>query len=397
MSLSVFIDVLGGFGLFLTKLSGQVAKGRLGRPQGSQTTELGCSGKPLKGWRPANLFAKVFPQSLGRYRDPHLGLGGRRGRRRFSHNNQMSPVYRRPDLLAKGLSSFGIDTLVKEGMLQRVSHGWYATASADSSQVLAATAHTRLGCLSAAQFHGLWVPRPRLGLDGHPDGHGAMASYIPTAYGPATDIHVLATASECARSISQRVWKASKGRTRVCLHRCGGDKNQLVATVEEAVEQVARWHDWETAMVVIESALNLRKVSKAWVEAMLDRLPPSKAAKLRNFRIGSESGTETRVAHYFRRRGLEVRQQVQLTPAYRVDAVVGESLILESDSLAHHGSEKAYVNDRARAGALEELGYNVINLSYEQVWDHWDDTKRMLNSLIVQRKHLRRVKSWRKT
>ncbi len=150
-------------------------------------------------------------------------------------------------------------------------------------------------------------------------------------------------------------------------------------------------------MVVIESALNLRKVSKAWVEAMLDRLPPSKAAKLRNFRIGSESGTETRVAHYFRRRGFEVRQQVQLTPAYRVDAVVGESLILESDSLAHHGSEKAYVNDRARAGALEELGYNVINLSYEQVWDHWDDTKRMLNSLIVQRKHLRRVKSWWKT
>ena len=306
----------------------------------------------------------------------------------------MPRIFRRSDLDAMGLTPRKIGRLLKRGTLQHVSHGWYASNGADETLVLAARTHTRVGCLSAAQFHGLWVPKPRLGFDGKPHPIGTMTSYIPTRYGPPSEMHVLVNKHESSSEVRDRVRKVTGGRTKACVHRQQGDKGQLIASVEEAIEQVVRCHDWETALIVIESALHLKKVSEEWVLAMLERLPRTRAKKLHAFQLGSESGTETRVAHYLRSRGLQVRQQVALTPDIRVDALVGQSLVVESDSFEYHGSRDAYVKDRWRAGAIEKLGYNVVSLSYEQVWDYWNATTRMLNSLIDQRKHLRTVRDW---
>ncbi|MDP9806030.1 very-short-patch-repair endonuclease [Trueperella bonasi] len=306
----------------------------------------------------------------------------------------MPRVFRRPDLTAQGLTWRQIKQLVDNGRILHLSQGWYAEPGADLTRVFAAQNHIRVGCLSAAQFHNLWVPKPRIGPNGEPHPLGKMTSYIPTNFGPASEVHLLASKHENVREIRKRISKTSRGLTAACVHQYPGDKRLLIATVEEAVEQVARWHDWETALVVIESALNLGKLSPQWIEAMIDRLPRTIGAQLQDFQVGSESGTETRVAHHFRRRGLRVRQQVGLTPDYRADLVVGDSLVVESESYAYHGSRQAFLKDKRRMAVFEELGYNVVSLSYEQVWDYWEQTKQMLNFLIIDRKHLRKVRSW---
>lgn len=313
---------------------------------------------------------------------------------RFRNTVPMDQIFRRSALVEQGYSARMIERLVREGSLQRVSQGWYAMEGADEALTLAAQAHTRLGCLSAAQYHSLWVPKPRVDFVGNTDPKGTMCSYVPSSGQAATDIHVLLNNWDSGEMTKKRVWKATGGRSRACLHRWPGSKEELVASVEDAVEQVSRWHGSETALVVIESALNQGRVSEEWVCAMLERLPPTVAHRLRNFQVLSESGSETRVAHHFRRRGVKVQQQAQITPNIRVDALVGQSLVVESDSIAFHGALAAYIHDRRRAATLEELGYNVVELSYEQIWDHWGDTVRMLNSLIKQRKHLKKVRTW---
>lgn len=96
-------------------------------------------------------------------------------------------------------------------------------------------------------MHGIWVP----------------PESIPT-------IHLVANIGESAAKIKQEISRCSRGRASVSVHRAPGSKRQLVADVEDAVEQVARFHDGETALVVMESALNLGLMSMSGIQAILE-------------------------------------------------------------------------------------------------------------------------------
>lgn len=306
----------------------------------------------------------------------------------------MTGIFRTADLIAAGLSPRTIKQCVSAGKLQHPSHGWYATPDADEALVLAAKTHTQLGCLSAAQFHKLWVPRPRVDFTGQVNPAGRMTAFTPTAYGPATELHLHLNNNASASAVRARIVQATGGKTYGVTHRHPKVAHSLVATVEDAIEVIARYHSAETALVVIESAVYQGRVTKDWVRSLLSRLPRSRRNPLVEFQSSSESGTETRVAHYFRRRRVRVRQQVPITPDIRVDALIGKSLVVESDSFIYHGTRESYAKDRWRAATLESLGFNVVHLSYEQVWDYWDHTRKLLDALIAQRKHERNVRSW---
>ncbi|TBW20739.1 DUF559 domain-containing protein [Arcanobacterium bovis] len=65
----------------------------------------------------------------------------------------------------------------------------------------------------------------------------------------------------------------------------------------------------------------------------------------------------------------------------------GISLIVECDSAAHHSQYDRYRNDRRRDLAALALGYHVIRLSYEQIWDTWDETQKVLSNTLKARIH----------
>ena len=103
----------------------------------------------------------------------------------------------------------------------------------------------------------------------------------------------------------------------------------------------------------------------------------------------AESGSETRVRRYLERKGVTVKAQVRIDSIGRVDLVVGNSLIIECDSMAHHGSVEGYHRDRERDANALQLGYRVLRLTWEQIWLRWDETKQLLDQLTSSRFHRR--------
>lgn len=276
-------------------------------------------------------------------------------------------VVSRAELELQGLDGNGIAELVSAGELRHLSHGWYAWRGAEESVAIAASSHTRLGCLSAAKLHGLWIP---------PE--------------PGPTLHVVANHWESASKIKQAVSGLGNSRTVAQVHRAAGDKRQLVVAAEDAVEQVARFHDSETALVVMESALNLGMMTMSGIQMMLERIPESRARKLGCAAFGSQSGSETRVAHFMRKRGVKVVQQFSPIAGRFADMLIGESWILECDSVAHHMGRVEFENDRHRDLLFRSLGYEVTRLSYQQIWYDWENTQKHLIAILKQRRYLRR-------
>ena len=276
-------------------------------------------------------------------------------------------LHRLKEILERGASRNQLDKWIAEGSMTHVGFGWYAEASADPRFITAARAGTRLGCTTACDAHGLWMP--------------------PND----SELHVIAGLGERLMDVEGSVLAASKGLRTPIVHRAPGKKSELICPVDEAIEQVATYHDPEIALIAIESALNQGVVDVAWVEAMLERLPQRQRRALSHFSAGSESGSETRVAQSMRKKRLPVYQQVPLFPNehQRVDMVVGKSWVLECDSAGHHSDIRKYERDRERDLYLESLGFQVTRLSYKQVWSEWDTTQERLRSIISQRRYLR--------
>lgn len=106
----------------------------------------------------------------------------------------------------------------------------------------------------------------------------------------------------------------------------------------------------------------------------------------------SQSGTESRVRLHLQQRHVPVRPQVHIVGVGRVDLLVGNSLAIELDSRAHHTGAENYAKDRSRDLELVRLGYRVIRLTYQQVFDDWAATQLTLSDVLSSRAHRRHPK-----
>lgn len=103
----------------------------------------------------------------------------------------------------------------------------------------------------------------------------------------------------------------------------------------------------------------------------------------------SESGTETLVRLRLRRRRVKLTPQVTIQGVGRVDFLVGKRLIIEVDSVDHHGSDEAFERDRARDQDLVALGFVVIRISYQQVMYDWPRVEARILRILRLGLHLR--------
>lgn len=240
---------------------------------------------------------------------------------------------------------------VEAHRLTRVGTSWFVTPTADPAVVRAVARGARVGCLSGCRLLGVWTP-------------------------PGCGQHLILP------------HRANRPADRSAIyHRARGAwPSTAVYPLEDCLLQVLTFHDAETGLMVLESAVNQRLIPPSLAPCLLGQAPKRRQARLNLFDPRSESGTETRVRLFLQGRRVHVRPQVHIAGVGRVDLLVGESLIAECDSHAYHSD---YREDRRRDLAARALGYQVLRLSFDQVRYHWAETQRLLVSIIRTRKHSR--------
>lgn len=262
-------------------------------------------------------------------------------------------IYTTAELRKLGYSGkSAIRTALELGHIIRLRRGIYATPDSNAEVAEAIKLGGSIGCLKAARLIGLWVPP-----------NTCNAILIPS--------------------------HASPPHHSIPFHRSRTTSRNVFPPVQEILWQVARYHDAETAAVVMESALNLRKIYPEQVRWVLNQLPARNLRKLRYIRVDAQSGSETRVRRFLESLRVPTNAQVNIEGVGRVDILVGKSLIIECDSRTHHSQPTDYEADRRRDIRAQLRGYTVLRLSFSQIWLTWEETQQMLKQILARRDYRR--------
>jgi very-short-patch-repair endonuclease len=133
------------------------------------------------------------------------------------------------------------------------------------------------------------------------------------------------------------------------------------ATILRCLEPLA-------AVVAMDSVLNRGVCSRSDIEAELAGPGRAKAiGVLRRCDPRSESVLESVARVTLRDAGLAVECNVSIPRVGRVDLLVEGRLVVELDGFEHHGSRRAFVEDRRRDRALVALGLLVLRFTYDDV------------------------------
>ncbi len=114
------------------------------------------------------------------------------------------------------------------------------------------------------------------------------------------------------------------------------------------------------AIATLDSALHLRLVTEADLDAVFAHLPRRYRVLRRLVDGRAESGPETFVRLLLRSLGVPFDCQVRIDGVGRVDFLVAGWLVIECDSRAHHAGWEAQRADRARDLRLAARGYACI-------------------------------------
>lgn len=261
-----------------------------------------------------------------------------------------------------GWSERAVRAAVDGGQLVRPRKGWVAVPGADPMLVAAARDGVVLSCVTAAVRLGLWV------LDAGDRPH--------VAANPRSGGVSIRTETSTGRRRATVHW----GRPVVPRH-----PNALVDPVENVLAPVAGCLPREQALAIWESALDRRLVTLP----ELRRLPyRGRARDVREAASPfSDSGLETFIPVRLAWLGLPIVQQVWIC-GHRVDALIGERLVLQADGGSHIGQQREL--DNAHDAQLMLLGYHVIRVGYDRIVNHWHEVQDLVTRAVAQGLHLER-------
>lgn len=163
--------------------------------------------------------------------------------------------------------------------------------------------------------------------------------------------------------------------------------NRPVDSIGQALLCALHCVDGDEAVAIMDSILNRGALT---IDDLIDLMEgewKTHRALLDHVDARAESGTESLVRRRLARLGIKARIQVEIDGVGRVDLLVGDLLIVEVDSVAHHTSVANYQKDRARDKRAVALGYRVLRLTYEEVMDDWAEVERQVLHLVRARKH----------
>jgi len=247
-------------------------------------------------------------------------------------------LVRRRSLLDLGHSPGMIRRLVADGTLSVPRRGWVASVSAPAAAVRAVAMGGQLGGASALESYGIWVD----------DDGPLVVSCAPTA---------------------SRLPVVENGERRVWLrrgHPHTGARQWRVSVVD-ALLQHAALVDRDSLISSVDSALNLKLLSRDDLRRFIRALPARLRSIAREVDAASMSGTETRMRLALVRAGYNVETQVFVPTVGIVDMLVDGWYILELDSRRHHDGIEHQTTDRRRDGNAVLSGYAHDRFMWGQV------------------------------
>jgi very-short-patch-repair endonuclease len=260
------------------------------------------------------------------------------------------------DLHAEGYSPHGIRREVDAGHLERVRRSWLLTPECAPDRRAAAEVSGRVTCITAARRIGLWAP-------------DADADIIHLAVAP--------TASRVTRRDRRLHW--GSGPVPVGPHTVDDPLLNVLFHVARCLRPADAVTIWEAALrdgLVTLPQLRRTEWHSTTVTGILERVA-----------VQSDSVLESRFLAIMRSCGVPVRQQV-LIDGHRVDALIGERLVVQVDGFEFHGGPKDRRKDLRQDARLTLLGYTVLRFDYQQVMFDQGYVQETILNAVAQGLHL---------
>ena len=234
------------------------------------------------------------------------------------------------ELRAAGIRDAEIRTATRRETLVRIRPGVVALPDCDPAVVAAARIGGRLAAASAARIHGFWTPP-----------HGRLVVEVPRG------AHVPLTTATVIRGPA-------------------GPNRYGVSAPRDLVGQILRLEPPPIAIAVLDSLMRRSRMTRLEIEDAAAGLPRRLRRLLVLLDLRAESGTESLVRVLLALDGIRAVPQVRVPfrDLERLDLVVGDRLVIECDSRAHHSTPAELDRDNARDLALIALGFLVIRVRY---------------------------------
>jgi len=142
--------------------------------------------------------------------------------------------------------------------------------------------------------------------------------------------------------------------------------------------QIFRCHGAEEFFVVLESALRLgliRPSGRRWLRL---RANARMREALAMARADADSGLESLLRWRLRHHGLRVRTQPSVTGVGRVDALIGDRLLVETDGVDNHDGILHRHKDLIRDANAAMWGYVTLRFDYAMLIHDWDLVERAI-------------------
>lgn len=241
-----------------------------------------------------------------------------------------------------GVSGRALRARVDAGVLRRARRGVYTDSGACDAARAGAAHGGRLACITAARHLGLWV----LSRDTTP--HVWMCDGQRSYHRP----------DDCT---CVEHW--DDGPT--------GDAGTM-PSIPRVLSQIYRCRGAEEFFVALESALRLGAVTPSGLRWMRKRSNAAMRAAIALAREDADSGLESLLRWRLRRHGLRIRTQTDVAAVGRVDALIGERLLVETDGIDGHEAAPHRHKDLVRDAHAASWGYITLRFDYAMVVHDWE-------------------------
>jgi hypothetical protein len=254
-------------------------------------------------------------------------------------------------LVRRGARDLDLTRAVRSGEVARVRNGWYTTMDDRSAEVRAVRVGGRLTGISAVIARGGWV------LDAHP---------------LHVSVHENASRLRTQQNRHKRLdVHAPRG---VALHWDDPEVSEWGTAVSvglvDALVRVVLDEEFETAVAAMDWALHAGALDLIDLETLILRLPLER----RGIRDWVDADCESLPESLARTRlglsGHEIRSQVRLDNAKRIDLVVDEIVAIEVDSDEFHRAH--FVRDRVKDVDITIERFHALRPTAGMVFNDWD-------------------------
>ena len=254
----------------------------------------------------------------------------------------------------RDLKLFGIDrgtiwTEIRAHRILRLRKGGVSLPTISPSEIRAVEAHGLLTCASAARVFGYPVESIHFHIRSRRD-----------------DVKEFRT----TRRTTPTRFGACVGLVEMVIDYSTCQKAEWTLALVDHLEQIRALtkSDWES----VESAI---PAAKARIVRMRSGVPESTLESIVRFRL-----TQARIHH---------TMQVPIG-RFRVDFVLGRGLILETHGAEFHSERADWERDRRRVAWLRAEGWDVLEISYSQVFEEWDSVLRTIKKALSRQRNRRK-------